>query len=119
MPLCSELFNVFDLRILRPDRSGPGGDQVGPPPALVSGLSAYYEPKERLFRDETDREQIISGRYFITGLDADGEIIPVQEGDLLDHTDFRGELMERQEIVSVKPWMDGAALDHLVLEVGR
>ena len=118
MPLCSDLYNVFDLAIYEVDRTGPGGDEVTST-ARATGLSGYYEPKERLFRDETRREEIISGVFWITGLDADGEIIPVEEGDLLEWTDFRGVIGPRREVVAVHPFLDGATLDHLKLEIGR
>ena len=120
MPLCSDLFNVFDLRILIPDRTAVGGDQGSSPTVRAEGLSAYYEPGgERLFRDETRREEIISGTFWITGFDADGVLIPVEEGDFVEWTDWKGTLSKQQEIVHVRPWIDGATLDHLVLEIGR
>lgn len=113
--------NVGDLRITRPDRSGPGGDIVGTPAELGSELDACLDPEDRLFRDAKGREVVSLGRFFIDPIrSAAGVVVPILPGDLVEYTDLFGQTVDPQEIISVAPTMDcDGALDIVSFRTGR
>ena len=113
--------NVSDLRITRPDRSGPGGDVVGTPAVLGSDLDACLDPEERIFRRRDGREVASFGRFYIDPVYDDvGELVPIVPGDLVEYTDAFGQAVDPQEIVSVAPTMDcDGDLDIVSFRIGR
>ena len=114
----SAFVNVTDLAIRRPTRTGPGGDPAGAPTPVHTGLSAIYEPADRLFRDPDGRERQITARFFVDPTVA-GSPIDVQPGDFLQWTDFAGTLVEDREIVLVNVWVNGCPEDHVELAIGN
>lgn len=113
--------NVRDLKITQPDRSGPGGDQVGEPTTIGEELTACYTEENRLLRRPRGRDVVALGRFFLDPiLDEDGEIVEIEPGFLAQWTNAFGSLVEPQEIVDVEPIMDcTGALDIVRFSVGR
>ena len=113
--------NVRDLRITSPNRSGPGGDQVGTPTAVGSGLEACFTQENRLLRRPRGRDVISLGRFFVNPFyDAVGDLVAIEPGFLAQWTDAFGSLVEPQEIVDVQPITDcTGALDIVSFSVGR
>ncbi len=113
-----ELANVFDLKLLRPVRTGPGMDPVGTPVTVAENLCAIYEPTQVLFKELDGRELFLTARFWIDPCDNDGDQIDVRAHDLLQYTDFRGVLQKRQVIRRVSPFFIGVDLDHIQLDIG-
>ncbi len=113
-----DLANVSDLALFRPVRQGPSLDTSATSVTLATGLTAIYEPKQRLIRDITGREIAITSVFWIDPVDNDGVAIEVRAHDHLQWTDYRGVLQKRQLILVVSPWYCGAELDHIKLEIG-
>ena len=113
--------NVTDLKITRPDRSGPGGDQVGAASVLGQDLDALFVPEDRLLRRAIGREVVSFGVFFIDPLRTSrGVVVPVVPGDLAEWTGLQGDVPGPQEIISVEPTADcEGALDVLSFRVGR
>jgi hypothetical protein len=113
--------NVSDLRISRPTRSGPGGDEVGSGTEIGADLESCYSEQNRTIRDADGREVIVSGEFFIDPITDDrGAIVPVLVGDLAAWTDHQGVAVEAQEIVAVKGLTDCTSrLDVVQFQVGR
>lgn len=112
--------NVADLRISRPDRSGPGGDIVGTPAVLGENLEALVVDDEREFRRVDGREVVTTARIYLDPLQDDaGDPIEVRAGDLAEWTNLLGVTLDAQEIVKVAPTSDcEGELDVLELRVG-
>lgn len=113
-----ELANVFDLKLLRPLRTGPGMDTVGDPVTIAEGLTAIYEPRQSLFKETDGRELFLTARFWIDPCDNDGNQIDVRANDWVQYTDFRGVLQKRQVIRIVSPFFLGVELDHIQLDSG-
>lgn len=112
------LANVFDLKLLRPVRTGPSMDESATPTVLAEDLCAIYEPSHELIQDADGRAIVITARFAIDPVDNAGVALTVRQHDHLQFTDYRGELQRRQMIRRVSPWYCGAELDHLLLEIG-
>lgn len=108
--------NLTDIAIVRPTFGG-GGDISGRT-TQASGLKGYYEPKSSQVTTDGGLVRAITGRYFINPVDGDGDVIDVEDGDFVTHTDWQGVASTEREIIAVSPWYDGTALHHLVLSVG-
>ncbi len=121
MGIEAEAVNVSDLQISRPNRSGPGGDEVGSPAEIGVALDACYSEQNRTIRDADGREVVVSGEFFIDPItDGRGAIVPVLVGDLAAWTDHQGVAVDPQEIVAVKGLTDCASrLDIVQFQVGR
>jgi hypothetical protein len=117
----AEAVNVSDLRISRPDRSGPGGDEVGSGTEIGAALDACYSEQNRTIRDADGREVIVSGEFFINPItDGRGAVVPVLVGDLAEWTDHQGVAVDAQEIVAVRGLTDCTSrLDIVQFQVGR
>ncbi len=106
--------------IYRPDRSGPGGDQVGAPTLVAEGLPAYLEERQDARRQDVpviSSEDAKKLKIWIEGVDSSGALVEVLERDLVDWEDYLGRRVSpRWEIEVVRPWMDAGGLDHIVLE---
>lgn len=113
-----ELANVFDLKLVRPLRTGPGMDTVGSPVTLAEDLTAIYEARQVLFKEPDGRELFLTGRFWIDPCDNDGNQIDVRAHDQLQYTDFRGVVQKRQVIRTVSPFFLGVELDHIQLDIG-
>ena len=94
--------NVSDLRISRPNRRGPGGDESSAATEIGANLDAAYSESDRIFRRPDGREIVLTGQFFIDPIRGDdGEIVPVLPGDLAEWTDHQGVAKNAQEIVRV------------------
>lgn len=113
--------NVMDLEILRPDRSGPGGDEVGPGTVLGSELQACRVAEDKLMRDSRGRELVSFARFFLDPwAGEDGEVVEIRPGDLASWSNVFGSAVDPQEIISVEPTMDcDGRLDIITFRVGR
>lgn len=114
----AEDVNVRDLALYRPNRSGPGNDEVGPPVLLASGLAAIYQPMTERMRDAQGREFIVKARFFLDGYDVQGNPLDVRPFDHVQFTDWRKVLQKRQQIVAVNTHFACDVIDHLELRIG-
>lgn len=114
--------NVVDLRLARPTRAGPGGDQTTET-EFAAGLTALVteRPGTRRFRTPSRRADVTFAMIYLDPVrDAAGAIVPVLVGDLADWTDQQGVKVDSQEIVAVGTTEDcTGALDLLELSIGR
>ncbi len=113
--------NVTDLVITRPDRSGPGGDQVGSPTVVASGISACRSEEDRHLRRPRGRDVVSLGRFFFDPVyDLNGDPVEFRPGDLAQWTNGFGVAVQPQEIVSVEPIFDcDGVLDIVSFRVGQ
>lgn len=113
--------NVSDVRITRPDRSGPGGDIVGTPAVLGEDLEACHVAEDRVLRTGSGPEIIILGRFWMDPVtDELGDVVPIKPGDLVAWTDLQGVENDPQEIISVEPTQDcDGDFDVLTFTIGR
>lgn len=113
--------NVLDLSIIRPTRTGPGGDEVGAGTVLGSGLQALRVAEDKLMRDSRGRELVSFARFFLDPWAGDdGEIVEIVPGDLASYSNAFGSEVDPQEIISVEPTMDcDGSLDCITFRVGR
>jgi hypothetical protein len=113
--------NVSDLRISRPSRRGPGGDESATATEIGANLEAAYTEAERIFRRGDGREVVAQGQFFIDPIrDNAGDIVPVLVGDLAEWTDHQGVAKTAQEIVRVAGIPDCTSrLDIVDFSVGQ
>lgn len=113
--------NVSDLRVIRPNRAGPAGDEVGAGTLLGSALQALRVDEDRILRDGRGREIVSFGRFFLDPwTDDDGELVEIVPGDLAQWSNAFGTTVEAQEIITVETTTDCAGhLDILSFRVGR
>lgn len=114
------MVNVCDLAITRPNRIGPGGDSD---PAndftIAADLCAVVQSDHAVIQDVDNRQKILAARVWIDGVDLEGTPLKIQEGDLLQYTDWKGDLVKKQQVLRVLPGFCGTELDHVELEAGR
>lgn len=113
--------NVMDLEITRPDRSGPGGAEVGSGTVLGTRLQALRVDEDKILRSPRGREIVSFGRFFLDPWAGDdGEIVEIRPGDLAAWSNAFGSAVEPQEIIAVEPTNDcEGSLDVLTFRVGR
>lgn len=115
-----DLVNVCDLAITRPKRSGPAGDSlVANDFSVATDLCAIVEAEHAVIQDLDNRQQLVVASIWIDGVDANGDFLKVREGDLVQYTDWKGDLVKKQQVLRVSPGYCGTELDHVELSVGR
>lgn len=123
MGIDPSVINVRDLKLSRPARLGPAGDESGAATVLASGLSALvtHLPAERRFRRRDGLNVVILAEIFLDPVrDADGVLIPILDGDFAEWTNTQGAAVEPQEVLAWSTTDDcDGSLDVLKLDVGR
>lgn len=117
-PTCA---NVSDLRLTRPVRRGPGGDESGSETVLGANLSALRTEEDRIFRRSDGREVVSFARFFMDPIKtAAGAFVEIRPGDLAQWTNAFGVLQSAEEIIAVEPTEDcSGALDVVTFRIGR
>lgn len=106
-----DLVNVTDLKILRPERGGPGGDITGKT-TVASNLEAIVQPSERLVRNSQGREVAATAKLYV---DPDVDIVA---RDLVQYTVPEGALTGELEVLTVGVWSCGDETDHIRVTLG-
>jgi len=115
----SHNFNVADLSIRRPRRTGAAGDSDPANDQIVlSGARGYIEASTKVVIDPRGREVQLTARLFIEPTDVLGDVIKIRPGDLAQWTNEGNDLVLQRPIVDAKYWWEAQELDHIELLIG-